>query len=49
MSEVNWPEEQGFSTGVINYYTIPDWEVLLCRCETGQNAANEVFTFSEVN
>lgn len=47
--EVNWPEEQGFSTGVINYYTIPDWGVLLCRCETGQNAANEVFTFSEVN
>ena len=47
--EVNWPEEQGLSTGVVNYYTVPNRGVLLCRCEAGQNAANEVFTFEDVN
>ena len=27
--EVNWPEEQGLSTGVVNYYTVPNRGVLL--------------------
>ena len=30
--EVIWPKEQGFSTGVVNYYTTPNWGLLLCRC-----------------
>lgn len=47
--EVNWPQEQGFSTGVVNYYTIPNWGVLFCRCETGTSATNEVFTFDDVD
>lgn len=47
--EVNWPEERGFSTGVVNYYTAPNWGVLLCRCEIGKNAANAVFTFAETD
>ena len=49
MPEVNWPEERGFSTGVVNYYTAPNWGVLLCRCEIGKNAANAVFTFAETD
>lgn len=46
--ELNWPREQGFSTGVVNYYTVPDWGVILCRCESGNNAANAVFNFGDV-
>lgn len=46
--EVIWPKEQGFSTGVVNYYTTPNWGLLLCRCEAQNKATNVVFYFSDV-
>ncbi len=46
---VKLPEEQGFSTGEVNYYTLPNWGMLLCRCEADNNASNEIFSFDDVN
>lgn len=47
--KVKLPEEQGFSTGEVNFYTLPNWGMLLCRCEAGENASNEIFSFDDVN
>ena len=47
--KVKLPEELGFSTGEVNYYTLPNWGKLLCRCEVGKNAHNEIFSFGDVN
>lgn len=47
--KIKLPEEQGFSTGEVNYYTLPNWAKFLCRCETGVNASNEIFSFDDVN
>lgn len=47
--EVIWPKEQGFSTGVVNYYTTPNWGLLLCRCEMQNKATNVVFYLGDVN
>lgn len=47
--EVIWPKEQGFSTGVVNYYTTPNWGLLLCRCETQNKATNVVFYLGDEN
>lgn len=47
--KVKLPEELGFSTGEVNYYTLPNWGKLLCRCEVGKNASNAIFFFEDVN
>lgn len=47
--KVKLPEELGFSTGEVNYYTLPNWGKLLCRCEVGKNASNAIFSFEDVN
>ena len=47
--KVKLPEKLGFSTGEVNYYTLPNWGKLLCRCEVGKNASNAIFSFEDVN
>ena len=34
--EVNWPEEQGLSTGVVNYYTVPNREFFCADAKQGR-------------
>lgn len=45
--EINWPKEQGFSTGEVNYYTVPNWGTLICICTSGESASGERFMFSD--
>lgn len=42
-----YPENQEFSTGVVNYYTLPALGVLQCYIEKNQIGETELFYFSD--
>lgn len=42
-----YPENQEFSTGVVNYYALPALGVLQCHLEKNQIGETELFYFSD--
>ena len=42
-----YPDNQEFSTGVVNYYTLPALGVLQCYLEKNQIGETELFYFSD--